>query len=473
MRIEKVYAATEVNIALEKTYSSSESQLEPSYAFDGYKDYSAYNEGAFWASENLDNNKPENPPWLQVDLGSPHNINRFVVIGSGQLLNDNTAKSITLKGSLDGINFETIRISKDVALDPTTGLVTHEGMFSTSVNYRYVRVEVTEVSWDNGDTSYAGILEFELYGQPATGDTAAPNIENGGTISVSSVTSSGCTLNWTKATDDITKQRDLEYQVYLSTNSNFNSVDEVEGGLPLSNGFTKDLNTWNITGLSPNTMYYFNVLVRDTAGNKSVYKSAQVKTPNLVNFPTLPFTQTFDLVRVGTESEKNQPLILDGLVYSTDAIDEALHVDTIDNSGNTIGSGNALNAIWYGTNTGTYFQFASEDQINNFKMTSIELDMWDHGSQNAEKYVVTGYDDGIAKTSVLVNFKTEKGRATNYTDESSNPNSELFWIRSEDNTGDFTGGKLTFKGSLWANIDTVRFTVADTAPNTILGAVCR
>lgn len=102
-----------------------------------------------------------------------------------------------------------------------------------------------------------------------------------GIISLSNITTSGVSLSWYKATDNMTVPSDLEYQVYQSTSNNLNTVDEVEGGLPLGNGFTKDLNTWDVTGLPPNTTYYFNVLVKDAAGNKSVYTMQQVTTQNL------------------------------------------------------------------------------------------------------------------------------------------------------------------------------------------------
>ncbi len=382
--------------------------------------------------------------------------------------------SVELRDNTDNL-IATLTNSEQVNLTNTTSQLSD--LLNGGSKYNYKNISHITIRWayagghEPSNLNFDNITIADISNVIPSIDTEPPVSGNDGLIVSSNITSSSVKLDWTPAIDNFTTQGDLEYQIYQSTSSNFNTMGEVESGIPVSDRFTKDLNTLDVTGLSPNTIYYFNVLVRDEAGNKSIYKSAQVKTKNSVSPLTLPFTQTFDLVPVGTESEKNEPLILDGIVYSTDAINEALHVDIIDNSGNTIGSGNALNAIWYGTNSGSYFQFSSEDQINNFKMTSIELDMWDHTSQNAEKYVVTGYDDGMAKASVLVDFKTEKGVATNYTDESSNPNSELSWTRNEGSTGDYTGGKLTFKGSLWANIDTVRFTVADIAPHTILGAV--
>ncbi|WP_158212485.1 cadherin-like beta sandwich domain-containing protein [Lysinibacillus odysseyi] len=102
-----------------------------------------------------------------------------------------------------------------------------------------------------------------------------------GVISSSNITTSGVSLSWYKAIDNITVLGDLEYQIYQSTSSNFNTVGEVESGIPVSDRFIKDLNTLDIIGLSPNTTYYFNILVRDAAGNKSVYSMRQVTTQNI------------------------------------------------------------------------------------------------------------------------------------------------------------------------------------------------
>ncbi|MBM7647789.1 methionine-rich copper-binding protein CopC [Bacillus ectoiniformans] len=109
-------------------------------------------------------------------------------------------------------------------------------------------------------------------------DSTAPTLTSG-TITPSSITTTGVTLGWDKATDNITTAGNLEYRVYQSTNNNIDTVSNIEeNGTPLGSGFTKDINTFNVTGLTPYTTYYFNVIVKDAAGNKTSYTSKDVTT---------------------------------------------------------------------------------------------------------------------------------------------------------------------------------------------------
>jgi len=113
-----------------------------------------------------------------------------------------------------------------------------------------------------------------------------PPIISNGTITTSNITTSGVQLDWAKASDDISAQEDLEYQVYQSSSNNIDTVSTIElNGTPLD-GYTKDSNSFNVTGLAANTTYYFNVIVKDTNGNKSAYMMQEVTTLALNKPPT-------------------------------------------------------------------------------------------------------------------------------------------------------------------------------------------
>jgi len=112
-----------------------------------------------------------------------------------------------------------------------------------------------------------------------------PTISNG-TITTSNITTSGVQLDWAKASDDITTQEDLEYRVYQSSSNNIGTISTIESnGTPLGN-YVKDSNSFNVTGLTANTTYYYNVIVKDTDGNKSAYMMQQVSTLALNKPPT-------------------------------------------------------------------------------------------------------------------------------------------------------------------------------------------
>jgi len=85
------------------------------------------------------------------------------------------------------------------------------------------------------------------------------------------------TLNWTKGTDDVSAQSALQYLVYYSTNSSMDSVVNIKANGTQVGTYTADINTKPVTGLLDSTTYYFNVLIKDEAGNEAAYtKKTQV-----------------------------------------------------------------------------------------------------------------------------------------------------------------------------------------------------
>ncbi len=102
-------------------------------------------------------------------------------------------------------------------------------------------------------------------------DNTAPNISSG-SITPSNVTAESMSLAWTMATDAQTPQTQLRYFVYQSASNNITTVANCEAnGTLLNMGGTLNIPTYVVSGLNPNTTYYFNVVVVDAAGNKAVY----------------------------------------------------------------------------------------------------------------------------------------------------------------------------------------------------------
>ncbi len=106
-------------------------------------------------------------------------------------------------------------------------------------------------------------------------DTIAPIPGNSGTITTANVTSTSLTLNWTKATDTVTAQTSLQYKVVRSLSNNIDTVANAEANGTLVQNWTTDIATVNVSGLTANTAHYFNVLVKDSFGNKEMYNVVQ------------------------------------------------------------------------------------------------------------------------------------------------------------------------------------------------------
>jgi hypothetical protein len=115
------------------------------------------------------------------------------------------------------------------------------------------------------------------------GDTTAPSPGNTGSIA-SVVTDTSATLTWTKANDNLSLQPALQYEVRLSTNGDIDTVAKAESYGAVVKAYAVDINSAVIGGLTAGVSYYFNVLVKDEAGNKAIYRmtSATAAVPDTI-----------------------------------------------------------------------------------------------------------------------------------------------------------------------------------------------
>lgn len=108
-------------------------------------------------------------------------------------------------------------------------------------------------------------------------DTVPPIISDG-TIATSNVTNNSVTLTWVKASDAVSPANTLQYAVYRSGANNIDTVEDViNNGIIVAN-YKTDISTLDITNLTSNTIYYFNIIVKDQSGNKSIYTTQSVTT---------------------------------------------------------------------------------------------------------------------------------------------------------------------------------------------------
>jgi hypothetical protein len=150
------------------------------------------------------------------------------------------------------------------------------GPFVPSV--RAVALNSTYVYVGGDFSSAGGLLATSLarYGTPP--DVTAPTSGAGGVITTSNIVETSVDLSWGKATDLVTPQASLQYLVYYSLSAIMDSVTDVEANGIAVDSWATDIDSKQVAGLSSATTYYFNVLVRDVAGNKAAYIKKQQAT---------------------------------------------------------------------------------------------------------------------------------------------------------------------------------------------------
>ncbi|MGE7694703.1 hypothetical protein ACQKNC_11370, partial [Lysinibacillus sp. NPDC094177] len=206
-------------------------------------------------------------------------------------------------------------------------------LLNGGTEFNYNGVASLEITWQfdaaiNDNNTQPSNLNFEnitIANVSATAPDSIPPTISNGTISVSNVSTTGTKLDWTKATDNITAQSDLEYRVYQSSSNNINTVSNIEAnGTALGSGFSKDLATLDVKGLSPSTTYYFNIIVKDAAGNKSTYTMKSVTTASPASAPTVTTsTITSNLTTTGATvggdvtADGGATITERGIVYAT------------------------------------------------------------------------------------------------------------------------------------------------------------
>jgi hypothetical protein len=107
-------------------------------------------------------------------------------------------------------------------------------------------------------------------------DVNAPQVESG--ITVSEVSFDGATVSWEAANDDVTAPEKLQYKVIYSTDRNIDNVSEADSNGQVALGWTANISVHKVSGLEPSTTYYIVTLVRDEAGNASLYEPREVTT---------------------------------------------------------------------------------------------------------------------------------------------------------------------------------------------------
>jgi lysophospholipase L1-like esterase len=130
---------------------------------------------------------------------------------------------------------------------------------------------------ETGYTKYGNVLYNAMNTLLTAGqDTVDPTVSNGA-LSFNNVASTSLDVNFNKATDDISAQNTLSYKLYRSLTNNISNVADAESNGTLVDTQT-DVASFSVTGLTPNTTYFWQVVVEDEAGNTTAYTSSSQAT---------------------------------------------------------------------------------------------------------------------------------------------------------------------------------------------------
>jgi hypothetical protein len=112
--------------------------------------------------------------------------------------------------------------------------------------------------------------------KPTSHDANAPQVDPG--LTVSDVSFDSASISWEPAEDDVTPPDRLQYKVIYSTNRDIDNVKDAENNGQTSIEWTANITSHRVSGLEPSTTYYIVTLVRDEAGNTSLYELHEVTT---------------------------------------------------------------------------------------------------------------------------------------------------------------------------------------------------
>jgi len=213
----------------------------------------------------------------------------------------------------------------------------------------------------------------------------------GTAISFSAVDTTSTTVNWGAATDAITAQTSLEYKL-VKDNSAAAAIDtiaeiEAKTAGDLLMDWTANTTSKSVTGLSSATTYYFAVLVRDAAGNKTIYSPAGQATLTNV-YPRYAFDTTGKSVFVVYTSNATNPSKSNGTSV-TAAFDVFADPDRRFKAAIPTGAG--IRFVFYISNDTLANGFGRTTETNGYQTTWTEGDAY-FTHTNTQVYAHYNYD---------------------------------------------------------------------------------
>lgn len=108
----------------------------------------------------------------------------------------------------------------------------------------------------------------------ASDDMTAPTLDDASlTLNFGTDPLTETDVTWNAATDETSAQANLQYKLVYSTSNNISTLETAEANGSVGLDFTANVTAATVSGLDANTLYFYNVIVKDEAGNKTLYTS--------------------------------------------------------------------------------------------------------------------------------------------------------------------------------------------------------
>lgn len=215
-------------------------------------------------------------------------------------------------------------------------------------------LDILTNTYTDNNVSVSTFYYYRIIASNDCGDSDPSNVVNlsveppipgaSGELSFSNTTSESTMLIWNSAEDNVSTQNELEYKVVYSPEDNVDTLTNAEEYGIYRIDWMKDICSFEVESLTSNTTYYFNVLVRDEAGNTSIYKMSSVTPSNGVSGigitvlqpedETIDFSEENDFtVPAGSIMTINVPDLYDSYQWYLDGVfvdDEDTNIFTLD-----------------------------------------------------------------------------------------------------------------------------------------------
>lgn len=132
------------------------------------------------------------------------------------------------------------------------------------------------------------------------GDTNGTLTISNGSLALTNFNSDSLTLDWNKSVDTVAAGSALQYLAYYSTSNNLDTVAAIEANGTAIGVYTADIATKAVTGLTPETTYYFNIIAKNPNGDKVHYIVSSWKMGKAITFDTGNMTYVVSGITQGT-----------------------------------------------------------------------------------------------------------------------------------------------------------------------------